>query len=131
MDFACPMDYMTDDARFGQSVQKQLNLVEGLIPLYPGIGVYLLPSADRVVGQIEIARRLGADGFTLFNLTEKSASELVPAMKMGAGKQKSVAAALDRISLKATSENEVAYENKKVTTACFTNKRPLFHSLME
>jgi uncharacterized lipoprotein YddW (UPF0748 family) len=88
LDFACPMDYLTDDSRFEQWVQKQLKLVEGRIPLYPGIGVYLLPGADRVVGQIEIARRLGADGFTLFNLTEKTASELVPAIKMGAGRQK-------------------------------------------
>ena len=53
-------------------VKNQLGLVEGRIPVYPGIGQWRL-SDDRTVGQIHHARALGADGFTIFNLSRSSA----------------------------------------------------------
>jgi hypothetical protein len=70
-------------------VTSQLKLVGGRIPLYPGIGAWRL-SPDRTVGQIYHARRLGAAGFTIFNLTEGSIQSHVPAIGLGAGSQKAV-----------------------------------------
>ncbi len=86
LDFLCPMDYTTDDAYFQGIVKNQLKLVEGRIPVYPGIGQWRLPK-DRVLGQIHYARDLGAAGFTIFNLSEGSANEILPLVKLGAGSQ--------------------------------------------
>ena len=50
------MDYTESDLSFIGLVTNQLKLVEGRIPIYPGIGQYRL-SDDRTVGQIFQARR--------------------------------------------------------------------------
>lgn len=88
LDFVCPMDYTGEDKYFERLVRSQRELVGQRIPLYPGIGatasrVRLTP--DRVVGQILLARQLGADGFTIFNLTETTAREILPALARGIG----------------------------------------------
>jgi len=89
LDFVCPMDYTQSDLNFIGLVSNQLKLVEGRIPIYPGIGQWRL-SDDRTVGQIHHARALGAAGFTIFNLTRGSAESVVPAIALGVGKQKAV-----------------------------------------
>ncbi|HID23255.1 MAG TPA: hypothetical protein EYP14_12750 [Planctomycetaceae bacterium] len=90
LDFVCPMDYTSNDDRFRELVSKQLEFVGGRVPVYPGIGAWRL-TPDRVVGQIEIARGLGAQGFTVFNLSEESAGTLLPAIRCGVGRRKAVA----------------------------------------
>ena len=65
---------------------NQLRLVDGQIPVYPGIGQWRL-SADRTVGQIHYARQLGAPGFTIFNLDSESIESAVPAIGLGVGRQ--------------------------------------------
>jgi len=87
LDFVCPMDYTQEDAAFVRLVENQLKLVEGRIPIYPGIGAWRL-SADRTVGQIHWARTLGSQGFTIFNLTEDAARDLLPLIRLGVGSQK-------------------------------------------
>jgi uncharacterized lipoprotein YddW (UPF0748 family) len=89
LDFVCPMDYTQSDLNFIGLVSNQLKLVEGRIPIYPGVGQWRL-SDDRTVGQIYHARRLGADGFTIFNLTRGSAESAVPAIGAGVGAQKAI-----------------------------------------
>lgn len=86
LDFVCPMDYTQDDHKFIRLVKSQLELVDGRIPVYPGIGQWRL-SDDDTVAQIYHARRLGAAGFTLFNLSEASIGSIVPAVGMGVGRQ--------------------------------------------
>jgi uncharacterized lipoprotein YddW (UPF0748 family) len=91
VDFLCPMDYSIDDNEFVALVQKQLELVEGRIPLYPGIGatatgIHMTP--DRVMGQIHLARSLGAAGWTVFNFDANTAATIVPGVGLGAGRQK-------------------------------------------
>ncbi|MHC4398757.1 MAG: glycoside hydrolase family 10 protein [Planctomycetota bacterium] len=86
LDFVCPMDYTQSDMQFTGLVENQLRLVEGRIPVYPGIGAWRL-TPDRVVGQIHHARSLGADGFTVFNLTDEAAEHLLPKIALGAGSQ--------------------------------------------
>ena len=88
VDFLCPMDYNTSDTAFVGLVENQLKLVGGRVPVYPGIGAWLLGSPDRVVGQIYHARALGAPGFTVFNLDEGAAREMLPGVGLGAGSQR-------------------------------------------
>ena len=88
VDFLCPMNYTADDKQFAAWIKTQSKLV-GNVPLYPGIGATasrVTLTADRVVGQIHIARELGADGFTVFNLTEQTAKTILPGIRSGAGR---------------------------------------------
>jgi uncharacterized lipoprotein YddW (UPF0748 family) len=87
LDFVCPMDYTQDDTQFAKLVSSQLELVSGRIPIYPGIGQWRL-SEDRTVGQIHLARKLGAAGFTMFDLTPESIRSAVPAIRLGVGSDK-------------------------------------------
>ena len=86
LDFVCPMDYTQDDPYFISLVENQLRLVDGRIPVYPGVGAWRL-TPDRVVGQIHLARSLGAAGFTIFNLNEQAAETVLPALRLGVGAQ--------------------------------------------
>jgi uncharacterized lipoprotein YddW (UPF0748 family) len=93
LDFLCPMDYTPRDGEFRQLVSKQMKLVDGRIPLYPGIGATASRMAlapDRVVGQVEWARKLGAAGFTVFDFGPATAESFVPGVGLGAGSQKAV-----------------------------------------
>jgi uncharacterized lipoprotein YddW (UPF0748 family) len=87
LDFVCPMDYTQSDLEFENLVTNQLRLTAGRIPVYPGIGAWRL-SPDRMVGQIHHARRLGAPGFTIFNLDPGAIQSHVPAVGLGAGAQR-------------------------------------------
>ncbi|MCH5377037.1 MAG: family 10 glycosylhydrolase, partial [Planctomycetes bacterium] len=87
LDFICPMDYTESDEKFCSLVENQLRLVRGRIPIYPGIGATASNSTltpDRVVAQIHHARRLGADGFTIFNFSQSVAETIIPAVGLGA-----------------------------------------------
>lgn len=86
LDFVCPMDYTNSDPGFRGLVENQLDLIGGRIPMYPGIGCTASNSslsADRVAGQILHARQLGAAGFTIFNLSESTARDILPGLKLG------------------------------------------------
>ena len=50
----------------------------------------LTQTDDRTVGQIFLARQLGAAGFTMFDLCAESIGSAVPAIGMGVGKEKAV-----------------------------------------
>ncbi|MCH5374107.1 MAG: family 10 glycosylhydrolase, partial [Planctomycetes bacterium] len=89
LDFVCPMDYTQSDETFISLVSNQLRLVNGRIPVYPGIGQWRLTD-DRTAGQIYYARHLGAGGFTIFNLTGASAESVVPNIAIGVGRQTAV-----------------------------------------
>jgi uncharacterized lipoprotein YddW (UPF0748 family) len=93
VDFLCPMDYTNSDETFRGLVENQLKLVAGRIPIYPGIGAtssHSALSADRVVGQIRVARLLGAGGFTVFNFDRNTAGSIVPGVGLGVGAQRAV-----------------------------------------
>ncbi len=83
LDFVCPMDYITSDAQFASTVATQMSQVAGRIPFYPGVGAFRLATPDRVAGQIEIARNLGADGFIIFNYSRSLADEMLPPLGRG------------------------------------------------
>jgi uncharacterized lipoprotein YddW (UPF0748 family) len=86
LDFLCPMDYTNSDLAFATLVENQLRLIERKIPMYPGIGATSSSSTlepDRVAGQIDYARRLGASGFTIFNYQESTARGIIPVLALG------------------------------------------------
>jgi len=93
LDFVCPMDYTSSDMQFAALVADQIELVKGRIPIYPGIGATASRStlsADRVVGQIYHARRLGASGFTIFNFSRSTTQSIIPGVGLGAGAERAL-----------------------------------------
>lgn len=86
LDFVCPMDYTNDPNAFACYVQRQLPYTQGKVPLYPGIGMTatgISMSPEEVVLQAELAKKYGAQGFTIFNLTKTTADKALPALKQG------------------------------------------------
>jgi hypothetical protein len=87
------MDYTASDAAFGSLVRSQIKLTAGRVPVYAGIGATATASTlapDQVVGQILLARSLGAAGFAIFNFEPSTAAAIVPAVGLGAGSRKAV-----------------------------------------
>ena len=83
LDFLCPMNYTNYDGTYATTVTRQVQQVAGRIPLYPGIGASSSNSTlsvDRVAGQAQIARTLGADGFIIFNYAFDEAQNIVPGL---------------------------------------------------
>ena len=67
LDFVCPMDYTDNkDDLVNNQLTGQLDRVRGTIPIYPGLGAFLMKSSSQLADQIEATRDLGADGFLAF-----------------------------------------------------------------
>jgi len=89
LDFVCPMDYTDDNERFRNMVKIQKNILDGRIPLYPGVGASAPGlTADQVAMQIHIARESGADGFIIFNYDLPVATGVLPALLRGVSAEK-------------------------------------------
>ncbi len=83
LDFVCPMDYESEDATFSKWVRNQVAAIDHKIPCYAGIGAFKLSGPEQLARQIQLSRELGADGFVIFSLTEKLATEFLPPMRLG------------------------------------------------
>jgi len=85
LDFLCPMDYTGDVEVFRRKLEPQVEVIDGVVPIYAGIGVSPTrsSSAANLSEQIMLARELGADGFLIFSLSGFSRS-LLPAIAKGA-----------------------------------------------
>ncbi|MCF6312007.1 MAG: family 10 glycosylhydrolase [Verrucomicrobiales bacterium] len=93
VDFLCPMDYTDDDEKYIDWITAQKELLPEGFPLYPGIGMSLrgkTQSADRVMGQVFLNRKVGTDGYTIFELNKDTLQIVTEAMSLGAGKSKAV-----------------------------------------
>lgn len=91
IDFVCPMNYTEDNKYFTDLLQNQLDLLPKGVSIYPGIGATAsnsLLTADAVIGQIHLARFLGASGWTIFDYSVNISNTILPAIQMGVGKQK-------------------------------------------
>ncbi|MGI5818989.1 MAG: glycoside hydrolase family 10 protein [Armatimonadota bacterium] len=88
IDFVAPMTYMADMDKFQGWVRKQREWTGGKIPLAMGIG----PFADinpkvtpqGVLDQVQASRKLGCDGFVLFNYQRGLAEQYLPLLALGA-----------------------------------------------
>ncbi len=85
LDFLCPMDYTGDPSVFRDKLTPQIEVVDGAVPVYAGIGVSPTrsDSSANLSEQIMIARELGADGFLVFSLTDFS-NALMQSIALGA-----------------------------------------------
>ena len=77
VDFLCPMNYTLNAATFENISRNQQELVPEGFPLYFGIGEWKL-SPDETMAQIQKADQLNARGFTIFDLSERSAQRILP-----------------------------------------------------
>jgi hypothetical protein len=77
LDFVCPMDYTNNDGHFERTVASQVGYVGGAIPIYPGIGHFIITD-DQAIGQMEIQRAQGADGDILFVMGKALAETGLP-----------------------------------------------------
>jgi len=82
LDFVCPMDYEGDDNKFADLVQMQVEMTNHRIPLYIGIGAHKLSGPEQLARQIQLARSLGAEGFVIFQLNEKVATQFLPHLRL-------------------------------------------------
>jgi uncharacterized lipoprotein YddW (UPF0748 family) len=85
LDFVCPMNYEGDDAVFADLVRQQVAATNHRTPLYIGIGAHKLSSPEQMRRQIELSRALGGDGFVVFQLNEKLATNFLPALRLSSG----------------------------------------------
>ena len=86
VDFVCPMNYTTDPSAFSQMCRRQLALPGARGRIYPGIGVTADESQltpDQVIEQVNALRRLGADGFMLFDLSRTLRDDTLPMLHLG------------------------------------------------
>lgn len=93
IDFVCPMNYTEDNKYFTDLLEKQLALMPKNVAIYPGIGATAsnsLLTPDAVIGQIHLARFLGASGWTIFDYTSNISDTVLPAIQMGVGKNKAI-----------------------------------------
>ncbi len=66
LDFICFMDYGRDENQLAAWLAAQRRLIHGQIPMYAGLGAFMLKDADALADQIQLAREEGADGFVAF-----------------------------------------------------------------
>ena len=83
LDFVCPMQYTDDAQQFEADTRQSLKLVEGKVPLIPGIGATLGLSSDGTLQQVLAARRQGAPGFVLFNY-DRALLDQLDLLRLGA-----------------------------------------------
>ena len=83
VDFLCPMDYTTELPSFTNLVVQQLAYAGGRVPIYPGIGAFVLET-DATLTQLQATRDLNTHGFIVFELSPGSATTLLPAIGAGA-----------------------------------------------
>lgn len=73
LDALCPMSYTADNAAYEGTVGLILEAVGDYLPVYAGIGLrsgnQVMRYPEQLAAKINIARRLGAPGFTMFSIS--------------------------------------------------------------
>ena len=82
LDFVCPMDYSPSSEFFQSLIDQQVATAGGRVPVYAGIGEFIISDPGVLIDQIERARRRGADGFICFSYEHMaSAEDSFPALR--------------------------------------------------
>jgi len=66
LDFICPMEYYTDAELFERSIIKTKSRVSGRMPVYHGMGQYLLPNNFEILKQIKAVHENKEAGTCMF-----------------------------------------------------------------
>jgi uncharacterized lipoprotein YddW (UPF0748 family) len=85
LDFVCPMDYTDSGSQFKRMVEQQLTW-SGKVPCYPGIGLSVWSDPSdicKLIEQINVTRKLGTGGFTIFNYSPNEANKILPLLGKG------------------------------------------------
>jgi uncharacterized lipoprotein YddW (UPF0748 family) len=85
LDFVCPMDYTDSNSHFQRMVTQQLTWA-GKVPCFPGIGLSTWSDPSDIcelIEQINITRKLGTGGFTIFNYSPNEANKILPLLGKG------------------------------------------------
>jgi uncharacterized lipoprotein YddW (UPF0748 family) len=85
LDFVCPMDYTDSSSHFNRMVAQQLTWV-GKVPCFPGIGLSTWSDPSdicKLIEQINVTRKLGTGGFTIFNYSTNEANKILPLLGKG------------------------------------------------
>ena len=85
LDFVCPMDYTDSSSHFQRMVEQQLTWA-GEVPCFPGIGLSVWSDPTdicKLIEQINVTRKLGTGGFTIFNYSPNEANEILPLLGKG------------------------------------------------
>ncbi|MFW5867748.1 MAG: LamG-like jellyroll fold domain-containing protein [Armatimonadota bacterium] len=73
LDVLCPMSYHADNTAYEEVVSVILDAVGDYLPVYAGIGLrsgrQQMQYPEQLAAKLNIARRLGADGFNMFCIT--------------------------------------------------------------
>jgi hypothetical protein len=77
------MNYTNSNAGLERLLKRQVAGVAGRIPLYSGLGSWRHSGPERTAEQIDLTRRLGADGFVCFAHTPLFAETFLPALALG------------------------------------------------
>jgi uncharacterized lipoprotein YddW (UPF0748 family) len=84
LDLVVPMDYTPEMETFAATVDAQVALTRGRVPLAAGIGSWLLQTPEALARQVEISREAGAAGFVLFAYNAEQIEEQLTALRAGA-----------------------------------------------
>jgi uncharacterized lipoprotein YddW (UPF0748 family) len=66
LDFICFMDYADSSTQVAQMLAPDVDLIAGAIPIYAGLGAFMLKDPAALIDQIKASRQAGADGFVAF-----------------------------------------------------------------
>jgi uncharacterized lipoprotein YddW (UPF0748 family) len=71
LDFVVPMNYTTSDDNLYEWIAHQQGLIGNKVPLYAGLGSYMLRNADQFNRQIDVCRRSGLQGYVMYSYDEQ------------------------------------------------------------
>ena len=86
VDYVLPMNYVEDNDKFAELVQRQGAQIQRARRVIAGLGVTANESqlgAVKVIDQIRIVRRAGLAGVAFFDLDSYLATEILPYLRMG------------------------------------------------
>lgn len=81
LDFVCFLNYTLDPSQLAAWLTDQVDLVGGAVPIYAGLGAFLMASAQELIAQVRAARDAGADGFVAFAYDREDLPAWLPALR--------------------------------------------------
>lgn len=82
VDFLVPMNYTRDLGSLNRWLEMQRELIRGRVPIYSGLGAYLLRSSSQLNEQIALVRRTHPGGFVVFAYNDQFRQQILPGLKM-------------------------------------------------
>ena len=78
LDFVVPMNYTPDEGRLAEWIARQQEQVGRQVPIYAGLGSYMLSRPEQLNRQIAICREARLPGYVLYNYDERLKLRFLP-----------------------------------------------------